>query len=73
MQLKSRKQYGLLEKHKDYVLRARWELNLRGKVLNGRFKPSDKGGGAAVQSLRDKEGVSNKKFFSPLGLSAVWK
>ena len=72
MQLKSRKQYGLLEKHKDYVLRARWELNVRGKVLNGRFKPSDKGGGGAVvQSLRDKEGVSNKKFFSPLGLSLV--
>ena len=63
MQLKSRKQYGLLEKHKDYVLRARWELNVRGKVLNGRFKPSDKGGGAVVQSLRDKRGGLQQKIF----------
>ena len=52
MQLKSRKQYGLLEKHKDYVLRARWELNVRGKVLNGRFKPSDKGGGSRPEPER---------------------
>ena len=29
------------------------------------------GGGAVIQSLRDKEGVSKKIFVSPLGLSLV--